>query len=195
MRPRLLHLLAITAFAAVFLVSSTAAAINGYKSRQQLFVGVGVGGGPATAYVGEGLTTGLDGRAVGLHAHGAIGGGINDRVVLSGELNHWFHSARVNQDTLRHHHSALMANADVFLVHGIYAGGALGLAYGVSQAADRGVEIQRYQEMGVAVRGNAGVEYFLNGTIAAGFRLSYTRHLYQNVDFDTFLGAITVRWY
>ena len=190
-------LLAITLFSLLFLFSTTAAAIDGYKSREQLFVGFGLGGGPGAVHVGdEALSTGLDqGGAMGLHLHGIVGGGYSEQVVLGAELNTWLRNSRLGDEALSHYHWSFLANADVFLYRGFYAGAGLGLAYGITDAREADREILRIQELGWAIKGNAGFEYFLNGTVAAGFRFSYTRHFYQNVDFDTFQGAITLRWY
>lgn len=194
---RLRILLALSLFSLCFLVSSTAAAIDGYKSRNQLFVGFGLGGGPGAVYVGdETLSTDLDETgAMGLHLHAIVGGGYSEQIVLGAELNTWLRDSRLGDQTLSHYHWSLLANADVFLYQGFYAGAGLGLAYGISDAREAGRDILRIQELGWAVKGNAGFEHFLNGTVAAGLRFSYTRHFYQNVDFDTFQGAITLRWY
>ena len=49
--------------------------------------------------------------------------------------------------------------------------------------------------MGLALKGGAGFEYFVNGQIAIGARVGYVRHFYSNGDFDTVAGGITLRWY
>lgn len=191
---RSLSLLLVAAF---LLSASTAHAIDGYKDRHGPFIGVGLGGGPGSVHVSDDrFESGLeDGGDLGLHLHAIVGGGVSDHILLGAELNSWIRTVAIHDTRLNHQHWSLNANGDFFLIDGLYVGAGLGLAYAISDTTRTGIQTQRYQEMGLSVKGNAGYEFFLNGTVAAGLRFSYTRHLYANIDFDTFHGGITLRWY
>lgn len=185
-------------FAMVLLFfSSSAFAIDGYKDRHGLFVGIGLGGGPGSVHLSDDrFTSGLDnGGELGLHLLAAVGGGVTDSIVFSAELNTWIRTVSVHNTSLNHQHWSLIASGDFFLFEGFYLGAGTGLAYAFSDITREGIENSRYQEMGLAAKGSAGYEFFLNGTVAAGFRLSYTRHFYSGADFDTFHGGVTLRWY
>lgn len=181
----------------IVFTSAQAFALDGYKDRHGLFLGVGLGGGPGAVHVDdELLTTGLDdGSELGFHLHAIAGGGINQRITLGAELNTWIRTVAIQDLRLNHQHWSLNAAADFFIIDGLFLGAGAGLAYAFSDATLPNLEKSRYQEMGLALKGAAGYEFFLNGTVAAGVRLSYTRHFYQHVDFDTFQGALTLRWY
>lgn len=181
----------------ILLTSAQASALSGYKDRRGPFLGFGLGGGLGAVHVDdEHFTTGLDeGGQPGFHLQAVAGGGVNKVVVLGAELNTWIRTVSVQEARLNHQHWSLNAAADFFIIDGFFLGAGAGLAYAFSDATRQNAEKRRYQEMGLALKGAAGYEFFLNGTVAAGLRLSYTRHIYQNVDFDTFQGALTIRWY
>lgn len=181
----------------ILLFSAQAFALSGYKDRRGPFLGVGLGGGPGAVHVDDDqFSTGLDeGGQLGFHLQAIAGGGVNKYVTLGAELNSWIRTVAVQEARLNHQHWSLNAAADFFIIDGVFLGAGAGLAYAFSDATRQNLERRRYQELGLALKGAAGYEFFLNGTVAAGLRLSYTRHFYQNVDFDTFQGAITIRWY
>ena len=192
--PRVLALFLALAF---FLMSTSAWAIDGYKDRRGAFFGVGLGGGPGAVHVqDDAFTTGLDdGGQLGLHLNAIAGGGVTENITFGAELNTWIRTVNVQGNSLNHQQWSLLAASDFFLFEGFFVGAGLGLGYGFSDAASDGVQTRRYQEMGLAFKGTTGYEFFVNGTVAMGLRFSYTRHVYQEVDFDTFQGAFTFRWY
>lgn len=193
-----MHRLIALSIASLFVFSaSTAQAIDGYKDRHGFFIGGGIGGGPGSVYVGdENLDTGLEGTGtLGLAPHLVVGGGMNDNVLFGAEMNNWIRTVNVHGNRLNHQHWSFNAITNLFVVHGLYVEGGLGLAYGYSQASPAEGEPTTYGEMGLSGKIGAGFEYFLDGTIAAGMSFGYTRHFYSNVDFDTFTGKVTLRWY
>lgn len=193
-RSRKLALLFAIAF---FFCSSTAWAIDGYKDRRGPFIGIGFGGGAGSVHINDdNFTSGLEGGGdLGLHLNVNGGGGVTENIVFGAELNTWIRTVSVHDTRLNHQHWSFNAVGEFFLAHGLFVDAGLGLAYAISEASHQNVQTRRYQEMGLALRAGTGFEYFLNGTVAAGLRFGYTRHFYENVEFDTFQGALTLRWY
>ena len=138
------------------------------------------------------------GRKLGLHLNGALGGGVTRDLTVYGDVNWWARTVYINEDELElaHHHLSFNAVSQYFLFRGFFLEGGGGLAYAIFDTSrDGGAETFRYQELGLALKGGAGFEFFLNGQIAAGFRMGYTRHFYGGSDFDTIAGGVTLRWY
>lgn len=180
---------------AFLLSASTAWAIQGYKDRQGSFYGGGVGGGPGAVHIDDGAS-GLEGTGeLGLHLHAIFGGGMTEHLTFAGEANSWIRTVSVGDSSLNHQHWSFNALASFFVVDGLFVEGGLGLAYAISNYTASSGEESRHQEMGLAFKGGTGFEYFMNGTVAAGMRFGYTRHVYSNIDFDTFIGSVTLRWY
>lgn len=188
----------ITAFIiafAIFFTTSTAWAIQGYKDRHGVFYGFGVGGGPGAVHIDNELS-GLEGTGdLGLHLHGILGGGLSENLTFGAETNAWIRTVSVGSSSLNHQHWSFNAVGNLFVLEGLFLEGGLGLAYAFSDATAADGSESRYQEMGLAFKAGTGFEYFLDGTVAAGMRFGYTRHVYSNIDFDTFIGSVTLRWY
>lgn len=182
--------------AGVVLAGSQAMALDAYKDRRGVFAGVAVGGGVGASEVDqEGEITGLDdSRQMGLALRAEIGGGMSQNLVVSGQGNWWLRTVDVNGRSLEHQHLNLLANINFFLIENLYLTGGFGLAYG-SYQSQNGSLVKEYSEMGVAAKGGAGAEFFVNGTLAAGVEASYTRHFYSDSYFDTINGGIVIRWY
>ncbi len=182
---------------AIFLISSSAWAIDGYQDRHGVFYGGGLGGGPGSVSVAdEPYESGMDGTgALGLATHLVVGGGASDNLVFGAELNNWIRTVNVYDNRLNHQQWSANAIGNFFVVHGFFVEAGVGLAYAYSDASTQEGDTRRYQEMGLAGKLGVGFEYFLNGTMAAGFGLNYTRHFYENLDFDTVTGAVRLRWY
>ncbi len=176
------------------LTASTAWSIQGYKDRHGLFVGGGIGGGPgAVQYDNE--DTGLEGRGnLGLATHFVVGAGASNNVLFGAEVNNWTRTTDVGGNTLNHLQWSFNAMSNIFVFEGLYLEGGLGLAYGMTETSRDGEE-RSHQEMGLALKAGTGFEYFVDGTVAAGLGFGYTRHFYSNIDFDTFIGSIRLRWY
>lgn len=182
---------------AVFAFSANAAAIDGYKDRRGIFVGAGVGGAFGAVDVDDNdIRTGFEeGGELGLHLNGIIGGGWTNHILFGTEMNWWIRNTEVGQQRLNHQHLSFNAVTNVFLLGPLYAEAGLGLAYAVFDAWTGEQQTRQYREMGVAAKLGAGFEYFINGTVAPGFHVGYTRHFYQRAEFDTFKAGVTIRWY
>jgi hypothetical protein len=182
---------------ALFAFSSHAAALDGYKDRHGLFVGVGVGGGFGAVDVDENdIRTGFeDGGEIGLHLSGIVGGGWTQNILFGTEMNWWMRNTEIGQQRLNHQHLSFNAVTNVFLIGPLYAEAGLGLAYAMFDGWTGDEQTRKYREMGVAAKLGAGFEYFINGTVAPGFHVGYTRHFYQRAEFDTFKAGVTLRWY
>lgn len=179
----------------VLLVGSQAMALDGYKDRKGVFVGASIGGGVGASERDEAEITGLDDkRQMGLTLRAELGGGVTQNLVFSGQGNWWIRTVQVGDRDLEHQHLNLLANANLFLIEGLYVTGGFGLAYG-SYDSTKGVKVNHYSEMGIAAKAGAGAEFFVNGTVAAGVEASYTRHFYSESYFDTIGGGIVIRWY
>lgn len=180
----------------VLLAGSQAMALDAYKDRRGVFVGAAIGGGVgASESDREGESTGLDDqRQMGLTLRAELGGGVTQNLVFSGQGNWWIRTVQVNGRDLEHQHLNLLANANLFVIEGLYLTGGFGLAYG-SYDSESLLRVNHYSEMGVAAKAGAGVEFFVNGTVAAGVEASYTRHFYSESYFDTIGGGIVIRWY
>ena len=186
-----LSLLAITTLA------TPAFSLDGYKDRRGIFAGVNVGGGAGFAGIDTaGELTGLDeNRQLGLHLGAEVGGGISEKLTAALEANWWIRTVTLGPRRLDHQHLSFLPVARYFIWDGFNVGAGAGLAYAVFDTERNGVETFRYREMGLALKIGAGYEFFLNGTIAAGIDLGYTRHFYNNADFDTLGAQVTLRWY
>lgn len=181
----------------VLLVAGQASALDGYQDRRGLFAGVHVGAGAGFAGIDNvNELTGLEeNRQMGLHLGAEVGGGLSKRLTGALEGNWWIRTVRINSRSLDHQHLSFLPTGRFFIIDGLNVGLGVGLAYAVFDTERDGVETYRYREMGLAAKLGLGYEYFVNGTIATGINLHYTRHLYNRADFDTLGMNISLRWY
>jgi opacity protein-like surface antigen len=172
-------------------------ALDGYEDRRGIFAGFGAGGGIGRVVVDpDDQRTGLDdGRKLGLHLDAIIGGGVHERITVGFETAWWIRTVRLNENSLNHHHLSFNALADFYVADFFFIEGGVGLAYTIFDAERSGTQTLRYQEMGLAAKLGAGLEFFLTGNIAANFSVDYTRHFYGNANFDTFNAGIGLKWY
>ena len=177
--------------------ASSAFALDGYKDRRGLFGGLGLGGGVGLVDTErDDESTGIDqGRKLGLHLSGILGGGITQNLVFGGEANWWIRTVRINQSALQHHHMSFNGVLNFFLIEGIYLEGGVGLAYAIFDVERNNQQTYRYQELGMSAKAGGGFEFFVNSDLAMGMHASYTRHFYTNSDFDTVSAGLTLRWY
>jgi hypothetical protein len=182
---------------AIMCVSGQAFALDGYQDRRKLFWGLGLGGGVGLVNAEDPQdATGLDqGRKLGMHLSGVVGGGLTQNITLGGEVNLWSRQVRINDAELAHNHANFMALANLFLIEGLHLEGGAGFAYGAYDTVRGSGQTTSYGEMGLALKAGAGFEFFVNSQIAIGVRAGYTRHFYTNGDFDTVAGGATFRWY
>lgn len=182
---------------AVMFVAGQASALDAYKDRRGLFAGLNIGGGAGFAGIDNvNELTGLEeNRQMGLHLGAEVGGGLSKRLTGALEGNWWIRTVRLNNHSLDHQHLSFMPVGRFFIYDGLNVGLGVGLAYAVFDTERDGVETYRYREMGLAAKLGVGYEYFINGTIAVGLDVNYTRHLYNRADFDTLGANITFRWY
>ncbi len=194
MRHRLVQAIVAIAF---LVIAAPALALDGYKDRRGLFLGVGLGGGVGAASTELAReSTGLDdGRQLGLDLSATLGGGATEYLTFGAQGNWWIRTVRLGDRSLEHQHLNFLAAANFFIIDGLYAEGGAGLAYAAFDTARGDVETFTYRELGLALKVGAGYEFFLNGTTAIGFGAGYTRHFYNNARFDTVNGVVTVRWY
>lgn len=185
----------------VLLAASSAFALDGYANRKGLFAGIGLGGGVGGVDLqeGEGQAGFEDGRLPGFYLNAMLGGGVNENIIMGVQGNWWGRtvtktSVEGNTHSWEHHHSSLLAAGDFFLIKGLYLEVGGGLAYSAFEGTRDGVD-REHNEMGFAIKGGAGFEYFINGTHAIGFNAGYTRHFYDLATFDTFNAGVSVRWY
>jgi hypothetical protein len=194
-------LVALLAAGFVMMAASSAFALDNYADRKGLFFGVGLGGGVGGVDLaeGEGQAGFEDGRLPGFHANAMLGGGVNSNIVLGAQFNLW---SRTVTKTLEsgathkwaHNHTSLLAAGNFFLIEGFFVEAGGGLAYSSFEGV-RGDQDMNHQEMGFALKGGAGYEFFINGTHAIGVNAGYTRHFYDLATFDTFNAGISMRWY
>ena len=181
---------------ALLLVAQSAFAFDGYKDRRGPFFGVTAGAGIGASNVDEPSDiTGLeDERAVGLQASVLVGGGATQDLVFWAEGSTWIRTVRINDLKLKHQHFNLIPTASYFVFDGLHPFLGFGLAYAAFNT-QRNDDTFLYREFGFAAKGGVGYEMFINGTVAIGAQLHYTRHFYGVASFDTFGGGLTVRWY
>ena len=187
---------ALLSFLVAMLFSTQAMALDGYKDRRGFFGGLSVGGGVGLVESEEGLT-GIDqGRKLGFHMSGMLGSGVTERLTVYGEANWWARSVQLGENKLASNHYSFNASTNLFLVEGIFVGAGAGLAY-ASYDAQRGpgASVENYRELGLSLKGGAGFETFINSNTALGVKVDYTRHFYNNAEFDTLTGGFLVRWY
>ena len=192
---------AIACASLLILTTTQAMALDGYQDRRGLFSGLSLGGGVGATVVDEDEgantpSTGLDnGRKLGLSLSAIAGGGITQDLTAGAEISWWLRTVELNNLDLSHHHLSFNAVGQYFLIDGFFVQGGGGLAYAIFDAQNDGMNIQRYQELGLALKGGAGFEFFVSSQIAVGLNAHYTRHFYTNAEFDTIAAGATVRWY
>lgn len=177
-------------------IAGDAFALDGYRDRRSVFGGMSLGGGVGMVESNtQGEASGLDqGRRLGFHLNGIMGTGITRNLLFGLEANWWARTVLLQDVSLDHHHVSLNAAANFFLIEGLYLDGGAGIAYGYSGFFS-GNKVQQRGEMGLALKGGAGAEFFSNADMTIGVRANYTRHFYSNSNFDTISAAFTVRWY
>lgn len=181
---------------AFLFIASHASALDGYKDRRGIFAGVGLGGGLGTVSVDSvEEVTGLEDREVGLAMRLELGGGATEYLTVSGQFNWWLRSVENNGRSLSHNHTNFLGNVAFFPIDFLYINAGVGMAYSSFKTEVNRVSIREYSEIGFAMKGGIGAEFWVNGTIAAGIEGSYTRHFYSETDFDTITAGLTVRWY
>ncbi len=184
-------------FVTLLAAASSASALDGYKDRRGLLVGVNIGGGPGSANVeSPSELTGLDeNRQIGFQLGAELGGGMNEWITAAVGVNWWIRTVKINERSLEHHQLSFLPTLRVFVFDGFYPLLGVGLGYAAFDTERNGREVSTYRELGLAGKVGAGYEFFLNGSVAAGLEVNYTRHFYSISDFDTFNGLITIRWY
>jgi hypothetical protein len=189
-------LVALVAAGFVMMAASSAFALDNYADRKGLFFGLGIGGGVGGVDLAndQGEAGFEDGRLPGFHANAMLGGGVNENIVLGAQYNWWGRTVTKGENQWAHHHTSFLAAGNFFLIKGLYLEGGGGLAYSTFDGT-RGGEDKSHNEMGFALKGGAGYEFFINGTHAIGVNGGYTRHFYDTASFDTFNAGISVRWY
>lgn len=193
-------LCALTCLLALGAFTTNAMALDGYQDRKGPFIGVGLGGGVSLVEADpEGDVTGIDqGRKVGLHLHGIVGGGATDNLVFGAEANWWARTVYIEgkeDRALEHHHLNFSGVLDFFLFENFYVEGGMGMAYGIFDVERNGTTEFRYQELGLSAKMGAGFEFFTSSNVAIGMRANYTRHFYSKASFDTLSAGFTLRWY
>lgn len=190
------RIVAIATLIVASLFTADAFALDAYKDRRGIFAGVGLGGGFGSAEVdpGEELT-GLEEREAGLALRLEVGGGAMQSLIISGQFNWWLRSVEANDKTLSHNHTNFLGNVAFFPLDFLYVTGGVGMAYSSFDVDVGGIDIRDYSEIGFAMKGGVGAEFWVNGTIATGLEASYTRHFYSEASFDTITAGLTVRWY
>ena len=100
----------IATFLALTLVASSAWALDGYKDRRGIFLGVGLGGGVGAADTDvDGEATGLDdGRQLGLDLSATLGGGVTEFLTVGAQGNWWIRTVQLGERSLEHQHLNLM---------------------------------------------------------------------------------------
>ncbi len=192
-KPRAMTIALVALF---MLIASDAFALDAYKDRRGLFAGIGLGGGYGSANVDPGNElTGLEERDVGLAMRLEVGGGAFQNLTISGQFNWWLRSVQMNGKTLSHDHTNFLGTVSFFPLDFVYVTGGVGMAYSSFESEVNGIRVRDYSELGFGLKGGAGLEFWVNGTIAAGIEASYTRHFYSEASFDTVTGGLTVRWY
>lgn len=177
--------------------SSQASALDAYKDRRGLFVGLGIGGGAGQVNTGkrDELSGFDDNYKLGLNVNGMIGGGWTRNIVFGSEFNWWIRNVQIGGKELAHRHMSFNAVTNVFVLGPLYVHGGAGLAYAVYDTYNAGKQVTEYGEMGLSLKAGLGFEYFVNGTVAAGIQAGYTRHFYEYAEFDTISAGMTIRWY
>ncbi len=179
----------------LMLIASDAFALDAYKDRRGMFVGLGVGGGVGSVPDQPGEVTGVADGEMGLATQLTVGNGIWKILTMGGQFNWWVRTVDVNEQSLSHHHLNFLATASFFPLDFLYATGGFGMGYAIYDSSVAGIEVKKYRELGIAAKVGAGIEFWVNGQVATGVEAAYTRHFYSGSDFDTFTGALVVKWY
>ena len=192
-------LIGLIAVSFILLVSTSAFALDRYESREGVFGGVTAGGGVGkNIYKSDDDTvfTGFEeSRLLGAYVGGIIGGGINDNVLLGVGTDWWLRTAKKGSQSLKNNHGSIHAMGNFFLIEGLYLEAGGGLAYTTFEFVQGDNDPQVHNELGLALKGGVGYEFFLNGNQALGVHSNYTRHFYNNGSFDTVNFGATFRWY
>jgi hypothetical protein len=192
-------LVGLIALSLVLLASTSAFSLDRYESREGVFGGVTAGGGIGKNVYNEDdetVFTGFeDSRLLGLYVGGIIGGGVNDNVLVGVGTDWWIRTAKKGSQSLKNNHGSIHAMGNFFLIEGLYLEAGGGLAYTTFEVVQGDNEPDVHNELGLALKGGVGYEFWLNGNQAMGVHGNYTRHFYNNGNFDTFNFGATFRWY
>ncbi|MGM0555860.1 MAG: hypothetical protein ACQEVA_05740 [Myxococcota bacterium] len=192
-------LVGLIALSLVLLASTSAFSLDRYESREGVFGGVTAGGGVGKNVYDEDnetVFTGFeDSRLLGAYFGGIIGGGVNDNVLVGVGTDWWIRTAKEGSQSLKNNHGSIHALGNFFLIEGLYLEAGGGLAYTTFEFVQGDNEPDVHNELGLALKGGVGYEFWLNGNQAMGVHGNYTRHFYNNGNFDTFNFGATFRWY
>lgn len=192
-------LVGLIALSFILLASTSAFALDRYESREGVFGGVTAGGGVGKNIFKEdedNVFTGFeDSRLLGAYFGGIIGGGVNDNVLVGVGTDWWIRTAKRGSQSLKNNHGSIHALGNFFLIDGLYLEAGGGLAYTTFEFVQGDNDPEVHNEMGLALKGGIGYEFWLSGNQAMGVHGNYTRHFYQNGNFDTLNIGATFRWY
>lgn len=175
-------------------IASQALALDGYRDRRGLFYGLGLGGGS--------FQTDADNAesSLGFHLRGRVGGGINERVTLDGELGWRFHSEETNvgigKITLDYDIITAYIGGSFFVFDGLYIRAMGGLAHLVVGAESTGgLTAEDHSETGLGLGAGAGYEFFATSDLAIGIGADFQLLMFDDTDANLINFGVQATWY
>lgn len=175
--------------------AAQALALDGYRDRRGLFYGLGLGGGSFQ------LDEDNADSSLGFHLRGRIGGGVNERVTLDGELGWRFHSEERNyglgEVTLDYDIITAFVGGSFFVFDGLYIRAMGGLAHMIVEAETTGgiTGSGEDSETGLGLGFGVGYEFFATSDLAIGIGADYQLLMFDEADASLINFGVQATWY
>jgi len=169
----------------VLTLASEALALDAWRDRRGLFVGVGVGAGSGQSDV-EGAEAPL-----GFNLDARIGGGVSKELTLDADLTVQRSSYDVSGIDISQQIFTGMIGANFFVHDGLYLRGMGGVSH-ISVDPDPGAEDS---ETGTGLGLGVGYEFFATADLAVGLGGDFRYLIFENFDFTMINFGVTGTWY
>lgn len=190
------RLTALTAALVTLGLAGQALALDGYRDRKGMYYGVGIVGGSYTADVDGAEST------LGVQFRGRIGGGINDRVTLDGELGWRLHTEErdlglakleIGTDIV-----TAYVGANFFIFDGLYIRGMGGLAHMIVEATSSSPGFSSSDsdsETGLGLGVGLGYEFFATSDLAIGIGGDFQHLMFDEANANLINFGVHANWY
>lgn len=177
-------------------LAGEAFALDGYRDRRGIFYGLGIGGG-----ANQFDTDGADNQ-LGFHIRGRVGGGINERVTLDGELGYRTESEESDglsgELTVSRDFLSLYMGANFFVFDGLYLramGGLNQLVVTATLDGPVGSTSDDDSTTGLGLGGGIGYEFFASADLAIGIGFDFQYLMYDDFTANQMNFGAQFNWY